>query len=238
MLEVRGISKNFGRTVALDAVSFDADVGVCSLVGPNGAGKSTLLRTLAGVMRPLGGTAVMDGVDIFDNPFAVHAKMSYLSDRVPLYNDLTIEEHLIYRGRLRALSGVRLRARVRKVISAFDLGEISRVRISRLSAGQRKRTGLADAFLTDCKLYLIDEPYAGLDEAHASLLSDYVRCVAQHSTVMMATHDFELASSCGGKFLVLREGRLLGEVPAGTPRPPREVYGEMLAEAARKDEGR
>lgn len=238
MLEVCGLSRNFGRTAALDAVSFRLDSGVCTVIGPNGAGKTTLLRTLAGALHPTRGTASLDGVDIFNDPFAAHAKMSYLSDKVPLYTDLTVEEHLIYRGRLKALSGVRLRARVRKVINALDLGEIARERITRLSAGQRKRTGLADAFLTDCKLYLVDEPFAGLDEMHAAKFTEYVRDIAQRATVMMATHEIEIAEKCGGKFMVLREGRLLGDIAAGGAAPARKTYADMLAEAARKDEGR
>ncbi len=233
MLEVRQITRTFGHHAAVDGLSFTLDAGICVVAGPSGAGKTTLLRTLAGADKAAEGAVTLDGLDIFADPLRAHRHISYLADTVPLYRDLTVEEHLTYRGRLKGLSGRRLRARLRHVIEALDLKGIATVRTSALSAGQRKRAGIADALLCETRALLIDEPFAGLDREHVEPLLDLLATIAKHAIVLLATHDLSAVSRLEGQCLVLHAGHLAGLIPlAAEGAPPLEKrYADCLEKA-------
>ena len=234
MLEVRNLTKRFGRHEAVSDVSFDLDAGICAVTGPNGAGKTTLLRAIAGADRVAGGSVVLDGLDVFAEPMRAHRHISYLADTVPLYGDLSVEEHLTYRGRLKGLSGKRLRARLRHVMEELDLKGIATARTSSLSAGQRKRAGIADAILFETRALLIDEPFAGLDAEHVELVLDVFQTLAKHAIVMLATHDIPTVSRLDGKCLVLHSGRLAGELDISPPdggEPLAARYAACIVEA-------
>ncbi len=233
MLEVRNLTRRFGRYEAVSRVSFDLDAGICVVAGPNGAGKTTLLRTIVGADRADGGSVVLDGLDVFAEPMRAHRHMSYLADAVPLYNDLTVEEHLTYRGRLKGLSGRRLRARLRHVIEALDLKGLATVRAAALSAGQRKRAGIADALLCETRALLIDEPFAGLDGEHVGPLLDVLSTVAKRAIVLLATHDLSAVSGLDGQCLVLNSGRLADIMPivSGDGPPLAARYADCIGRA-------
>ncbi len=239
MLDVDDLTKRFGRVAALHGVSFQQENGFCLVAGPNGAGKTTLLRVLAGASHASSGSALLDDIDLFADPFVSHRLTSYLSDRVPLYDDLSTEDHLIYRGRLKGLSGMRLRARVRRVVEDLDLGPLRLERISRLSAGQRRRVGLADTLLTDSRLLLVDEPFAGLDDAHMHRVAALLADAARHAVVLAATHTLSAAEGLDGFCLVLSSGRLAAHVPfsAGDPRGAlSQRVADIVEKAAREEE--
>ena len=109
MLEVRNLVKRYGAATALADVSFSLDPGICAIVGPNGAGKTTLLRTVTGAERADSGSVSLDGMDVYASAPRIFRHIAYLSDQVPLYRDLTVEDHLLYRGRLKGLVPRRLR---------------------------------------------------------------------------------------------------------------------------------
>lgn len=230
MLEVRDLSKHFGGKTALSGLTFNLEPGICFVVGPNGAGKTTLLRTLIGAEKATDGSVFLDGIDVFGDPLRAWRHMSYLSDAVPLYNDLSVEEHLEYRGRLKGLSGIRLRARLRHVIEAMDLKNLVATRNVSLSAGQRKRVGIADALLCETRVLLIDEPFAGLDREHIEPVCAELALVAKHANVLLATHSIEIAAKMTGEALVLHEGHLAGKLPL-EPQP--ESFGLHYDECIR-----
>ena len=209
MLSARNLSVRYGGVQALSDVSFDLDSGICFVCGQSGAGKTTLIRAICGVAGTSTGTISLDGIDVAEDPMRARRHISYLPDMPPLYPDLTVEEHLSYRGRLKGLSGRRLRARMRHVMEALDLKDLATRRTISLSAGQRRRVGIADALLCETRLLLLDDPFAGLDEAHARSLLQTLAPVAKHAIVILATHDLALAEQAtGAKCLVLASGRL------------------------------
>lgn len=212
MLEVANLRKTYGRTVALASASFSLGPGICIVAGPNGAGKTTLLRTVTGAERPSSGSVMLEGTDVFGDFMRAHRHISYLSDAVPLYNDLSVEDHLIYRGRLKGLSARRLRARIRHVTELLDLKPIYTRRTALLSAGQRKRVGIADAMLTDSRLLAIDEPFGGLDATHCEMLSGALASVARHTVVLLASHNLEAARKIGSTCIVLASGAVAAHI--------------------------
>lgn len=230
-LEFREITKCYGTTVALDNFSMKFKPGITFAVGPNGAGKSTLLRLAAGVTRQTAGNIIIGDFDVRFDPMKARRCISYLSDTVPLYGDLSVEEHLTYRGRLKGLSGQRLRARLRHVMERLDLISCSRERTRGLSAGLRKRVGIADSVLTDTRFLLIDEPFAGVDSEHIRLITAELTAAAKHSTVILATHRLDIAETIQGTCAVLGGGVLAGTIPSSSEEAPlRERYEKKLSE--------
>lgn len=215
MLEVRNLVKRYGAATALAGVSFSIDPGICAIVGPNGAGKTTLLRTVTGAERADSGTVTLDGMDVYANAPRIFRHIGYLSDQVPLYRDLTVEDHLLYRGRLKGLVPRRLRARVRHVTELLDLKPVFSKQTSSLSAGQRKRVGIADAMLTDVRVLAIDEPFEGLDADHCEMLAAAFASAARHTLVLLATHRFDVLEKAGGTCLVLASGALAASFAFG-----------------------
>lgn len=215
MLEVRQVSKRFGPVRALDSVSLEVASGeIVAVVGPNGAGKSTLLRIVAGVLAPVAGEVLIGGMDARTRAVPVRRQVAFLPEDCPLYDDLRVAEHLEYRGRLKGLGGKRLRARLRSVIAVCDLSEIRQRLISRLSRGQRQRVGLADVMLTDPRLMVLDEPFAGLDQRQAENCCAALEGGLRHGAVLLATHRLDLAERLHARCLVLREGRCAGILAA------------------------
>ena len=213
MLAVHDLVSYYGRYLALGGVSFEADTGFCLLTGPNGAGKTTLLRVLAGVHGAVQGEARMDDVDLLANRDVARRMMSYLPDSVALYSDLTVSEHLTYRAQLKGFAGRRLRARLRHVFEVFDLRSIANVRTRSLAAGQRRLVGLADAFLSESRILLLDDPFSDLDDIHARTLCTALASVAHHAIVLVAARSFEPFPGIEGKCLVLSSGSIVGEIP-------------------------
>jgi ABC-2 type transport system ATP-binding protein len=219
MLEIRQLSKRFGTTAALDNVSLQVKPGgIGAVVGPNGAGKSTLLRIVAGVLAPSAGQVFVGGMDTRTQGNQVRRLIGFLPEQCPLYRDLRVEEHLIYRGRLKGLAGKRLRARLRSVIEGCGLDDIRRRLTGRLSLGQRQRVGLADVMLTEPRLMVLDEPFAGLDADQADRFCDLLAGVcARHGTVLLATHRLDLVGRLCSSCTTLTQGRVIRQTPPVGP---------------------
>lgn len=233
MLEVEKLRKRYGNTTALSDVTFSLPPGICIVAGPNGAGKTTLLRAITGAERADSGTVTIDGIDVYGGGIRMLRHISYLSDRVPLYADLTVEDHLNYRGKLKGISPRRLRARIKHLSDLLDLRPVFTKRTSALSAGQRKRVGIADAMLTDSRLLAIDEPFAGLDKQHCEILAKALASFSRHTLVMLATHRFDATEGLSGKCLVMSSGELAGIFDFGGEAADQPPLGERVADTIR-----
>tara|TARA_Y100001934_G_scaffold274351_1_gene366420 strand:+ start:4205 stop:4933 length:729 start_codon:yes stop_codon:yes gene_type:complete len=164
MIEVQNVSKTFGDVTAVHDVSFTARDGeVTGLLGPNGAGKSTTLRVIYGVIKPTGGSASVDGINVTERPLEAQRRMGILPDRVGLYSRLTAREHLRYFGRLQHLEANSLESRIDELVRLLDMQDIADRRAEGYSQGERMKVCLGRALLHEPGNVLLDEPTNGLD---------------------------------------------------------------------------
>ena len=164
MIEVQNVSKTFGDVTAVHDVSFTAKDGeVTGLLGPNGAGKSTTLRVIYGVIKPTGGSASVDGINVTERPLEAQRRMGILPDRVGLYSRLTAREHLRYFGRLQHLEANSLESRIDELVRLLDMQGIADRRAEGYSQGERMKVCLGRALLHEPGNVLLDEPTNGLD---------------------------------------------------------------------------
>jgi ABC-2 type transport system ATP-binding protein len=214
MLAIRHLTKRFGGRTVLDDVSLDVAAGeTVALLGPNGAGKTTLLRVAAGCLAPTGGRVTVDGADVLGEGPATRGRLGYLPENCPLFEDLTVAEHLRFRGRLKGLGGRHLRRRIREVAEAFAIEAHLRTLTGFLSLGLRRRVGLADAWLHEPALLILDDPFAGLDPLQTERMRGTIAQQAGRAAVLLATHRLAEVEALGARVALLDGGCLGPSLP-------------------------
>jgi ABC-2 type transport system ATP-binding protein len=205
------LTKWYGPRLAIHDVSFSiAEGDVIGLLGPNGSGKSTILRILTGYLRPSAGTALVDGLDALEQPLALRARIGYVPEDVPLYDQMRVSEFLPFMARIKGLGGRAARAAVERVVERFRLGTVRRLQIGKLSRGYRQRVAIAQALLNEPRLLVLDEPTNGLDPAQIIEMRELVRELGGRHTVLVASHILTEVERTVDRVMILLEGRLLG----------------------------
>jgi ABC-2 type transport system ATP-binding protein len=216
MIEVKNLTKRFGRVTAINDVSFKVAKGeIVGLLGPNGAGKTTTLRILSCYLPASGGDAMVGGADVFSDSLLVRSKVGYLPENVPLYPDMRVDEYLRFRGALKGLRSGRLRERIGAVLEQCNLTEQRSLVIGRLSKGFRQRVGLADCLLHEPECLILDEPTIGLDPNQIRHIRDLIRGLAKQHTVLISTHILPEVEMLCERVLIMNGGRI---VASDTPK--------------------
>jgi ABC-2 type transport system ATP-binding protein len=206
-IAVRGLTKRFGRRVAIEDLTLAVRPGeICGLAGANGGGKSTSLRLLAGLIAPDHGEGVVLGCDLLRTARRVRHEVGYLAQRSALYPTLSVRENLRFRA---AVFGCPEPMRAADLqIGAFGLAEFTAVSVGQLSAGWCRQVELAATLIHRPRMLLLDEPTAGLDPAarHA-IWRRLISVAAQGTAIVLSTHDFVEAQRCA-HIVLLSEGRI------------------------------
>jgi ABC-2 type transport system ATP-binding protein len=209
LIEADNVARRFQRCEALGGVSFAVARGqIAALLGPNGSGKTTTLRILATSLAPSAGRARVAGFDVETQSLEVRRRIGYLPESLPLYPEMRVEDYLDYRGSIKGLRGNLLATRLRGVVERCGLGDVAKRLVGTLSLGYRRRVGLADCWLTEPDVLLLDEPMAGLDAAQAMAMHDALREFGRHACVLFSTHDLAEAERLCDLAIVLNAGRL------------------------------
>jgi len=211
MIEINNLTFDYPGHRALDNVTLTVASGsVTALVGPNGAGKTTMMRCIAGLETPLTGSITVGGMDVIEQPRAVHRIMGYLSDFFGLYQDLSVARCLEYAAAAQGLPEADIAAAVERTAERLDLtGKLHQLSGS-LSRGQRQRVAIGQAIIHQPKVLLLDEPASGLDpEARASLAALFRQLQADGMTLLVSSHILAELDEYSTHMLALRDGRIL-----------------------------
>jgi ABC-2 type transport system ATP-binding protein len=211
VIEVRGLGKTYGDVVVIHPLDFAIEQGsIVGLLGINGAGKTTTLRMLTGAISPTSGEVEIDGYRMSDDPIKVKARLGYLPERVPLYEDMTVQDFLAYGARLK---GVAHPSRaVQAVCGRVGLSEVSGRLIRHLSKGYRQRVGIAHALVHEPKVLVLDEPTSGLDPAQRVEIRRLIQELASgDTTVVLSTHVLSEVQVLCDQVIVLHEGRVVAQ---------------------------
>ena len=212
MIEVEGLTKDYGTVVAVRDVTFSVGRGeVVGFLGPNGAGKSTTLRILAGFLGASSGRVRIDGKDIAEDSLGARAALGYMPEASPLYPELRVREYLEFRSRLKRVPRAKRHGAVERAMERARLSDMSETTIGHLSKGYRQRVGLADALVADPPLLILDEPTAGLDPNQVREVRALIKGLAQDHTVLLSTHILSEVEATCQRALVIDRGRLVGQ---------------------------
>jgi ABC-2 type transport system ATP-binding protein len=206
VIEVAGLTKRFGSTLAVDDLSFSVEPGrITGFLGPNGAGKSTTMRAILGLVRPTsGGTSVL-GVQYRELQEPVR-RVGVLLETFDAHPGRSGRNHL----RVLAVAGGIPKSRVDEVLSLVDLGAAGRRRVKGYSLGMRQRLGLAAALLGDPEVLVLDEPANGLDPQGIRWLRDFLRSLAaQGRTILISSHVLSEVAQTVDNVVILHRGRLI-----------------------------
>jgi len=248
MIEVEDVVYDYPTKRALRGVRFTAERGqVLALVGPNGAGKTTLLRCLAALDRPFSGKVRIDGVDTQDDPRRVHEKVGYLPDFYGLYDELTVEQNLIYAANARRVTGAKARDAVQRTAASVGLDDRLKSRASELSRGLRQRLAIGQTIVHEPAALLLDEPAAGLDPEARRSLSDLITGLAKGGmAIIVSSHILAELEDYSTAMLVMRDGALIGDGPVAAgggvrvrivlARPDERLANALAAQAGIKVE--
>jgi ABC-2 type transport system ATP-binding protein len=222
-IEIDDVRKRFGRTTALQGVTFDAAAGITGLLGPNGAGKTTLLRMMATVLAPDEGRLRLLGWDphLADERLAIRRRLGYMPQEPGFHRSFTAFEFVDYVAILKEMTERRARHdEVRRVLALVGLESVSARKIKALSGGMRRRVALAQSLLGDPDLLVLDEPTAGLDPEQRLRFRELVSDRTADRTVMLSTHQTEDVAALCQRVVVMLDGQALFE---GTPRELTQV---------------
>jgi len=210
MIQVNGLTKDYGARRALHEISFDANQGeIVGFLGPNGAGKTTTMRILTGYMPPTDGTAVVAGYDVVEESLEVRRRVGYLPETVPLYTDMTALDYLKFMADLRHIPNSEERAY--ETLEMVNLKDRATGYIGNFSKGMRQRIGLAQALIHRPEVLILDEPTIGLDPAQVVEIRNVIRDIGKDRTVLLSTHILTEAQQICDRVLIINKGKIVAE---------------------------
>ncbi len=212
MIEVKDLTKYYGRTKAIDKVTFDVREGeILGFLGPNAAGKTTTMRIITCYMPASSGTVKVKGYDVFDDSMEVRRRIGYLPEHPPLYPDMEVTGFLDFVATIKGVAKDRKKQRIDDSIEKCGLGSVQRKRIGNLSKGFRQRVGLAQALIHDPEILILDEPTIGLDPKQIIDVRGLIKGLAGDHTVILSTHILPEVSMTCDRVVIIDRGSVVAE---------------------------
>lgn len=209
MIEVRNLTKVYGRKKAVDDLSFTIEDGeIFGFLGPNGAGKSTTMNIITGCLSATEGTVVIDGNDIFEEAYKAKKNVGYLPEQPPLYMDMTVEEYLRFVAEAKKVKKDKRSEEVERVMKKTSILDVHNRLIKTLSKGYKQRVGIAQALIGNPKVIILDEPTVGLDPRQILEIRDLIRNLGKEHTVILSSHILQEVNSVCDKIMIIAHGKL------------------------------
>ena len=232
---VEELVKRYGRTVALDGVSFAVAAGeMFALLGPNGAGKSTLLHILCTLLKQDAGSARIAGVEVRENPLAARKHLGVVFQEPSLDDRLTLWENLEFHGLVYGVPLSVRRARMEEMLHLVELWDWRQALVRTLSTGMKRRLEIARALIHDSSILCLDEPTVGLDAQSRERIWNYLAQLREKRgiTLLVTTHYIEEVEPCD-RICVIDRGRILAE---GSPAALKAAHGKAFLRVIGRDE--
>ena len=218
-IQVNNLTKVYGVQRAIDGISFNLKPGeIVGFLGPNGAGKSTTMKILTGYLKPSEGVAKVADYDVAAQSMSARRSIGYLPEHNPLYLDMYVREFLLFSGKLYGLSGDSLKSRVNEMIVMCGLEVEKHKKIGQLSKGYRQRVGLAQSFLHDPSVLILDEPTTGLDPNQIQEIRELIRTAGKDKTVLFSTHIMQEVEALCDRVIIINKGKVVSDSSLETLR--------------------
>jgi ABC-2 type transport system ATP-binding protein len=234
ILRVEGLSKRYGRTVALDGVSLEVRPNeLFALLGPNGAGKTTLIHILCTLLRPDSGTMMLAGFDVVCSPLAARRHLGVVFQEPSVDDRLTVYENLDFHGLVYQVAAARRRQRIDELLHLVELDDWRHALVRSLSAGMKRRVEIARALVHDSTVLVLDEPTSGLDAQSRERIWAYLMRLKRERalTIIVTTHYIDEVEGCD-RLCIIDRGRVLA---IDAPAALKAAHGRELIRAVPRD---
>lgn len=189
MIEVKNLTKCYGKHLAVDNLSFTVQEGqIYGFLGPNGAGKSTTMNIMTGYLGATKGEVLINGHDILKEPEEAKSCIGYLPEQPPLYMEMTVLEYLTFAAELKKIPKAERESQILRVMRLTKLDPVKERLIHNLSKGYKQRVGLAQAILGFPEIIILDEPTVGLDPKQIIEIRELIRTLAKKHTIILSSH--------------------------------------------------
>ena len=212
-IEVENLRKVYGNKAAVDGLSLTVPCGsFFGFLGPNGAGKSTTIRMLTGLIPATSGSIKLLGMPLDTQGLEIKKHIGLVPDESLLFDRLTGGEFLEFFGRMYGLARPVARERAGELLTLFELAEMPRKLIAEYSKGMRKRVAMAASLIHRPQLFLMDEPFEGVDAVGARLMKDILLDQVRHgATIFLTSHVLEVVERLCDRVAIIHEGRIVRE---------------------------
>jgi ABC-2 type transport system ATP-binding protein len=229
-IAVRDLQKVYGSKAAVDGLTFTVPRGCFfGFLGPNGAGKTTTIRMLMGVAPPTAGSIEILGMPMSGNDVQIKSNIGLVPDESLLFDHLTGGEFIEFVGRMYGLPVPVARARSHELMTLFQLESAGQKLIAAYSKGMRKRVAMAASLIHRPQIYLMDEPFEGVDAMGARLMKDILLDqVRQGATIFLTSHVLEVVERLCDRVAIINEGRLVIEESMANLRSSNETLEEIF----------
>ena len=210
MIEVKNVTKKYGKAVAVEDISFSINDGeIVGLLGPNGAGKSTTMNILTGYIEQTSGEVAIEGYNTLKKPKKAKKQIGYMPEGVPLYTDLTVKEFVTYMAELKQVDRKVRKEKVQKVIEQTGLKEVENKLTKNLSRGYKQRVSMAGALVGEPKILILDEPTVGLDPKQITEIRNLIKELGKTHTVILSSHILSEVSQICNKVIIINKGKIV-----------------------------
>lgn len=210
MIEVKDVTKKYGKFIAVDNISFTINEGeIIGLLGPNGAGKSTTMNMLTGFIEQTEGEIIIDGYNTLKKPKKAKKEIGYMPEGVPLYTDLTVKEFITYMAEIKNVDRKNRKEKVQEIINKTGLKDVQKKLIKNLSRGYKQRVSMAGALIGDPKILILDEPTVGLDPKQITEIRNLIKELGKTHTVILSSHILSEVSQICNKVIIINKGKIV-----------------------------
>jgi ABC-2 type transport system ATP-binding protein len=232
-IAVRDLRKIYGERAAVDGLNLTVPQGsFFGFLGPNGAGKSTTIRMLTGLAPPTSGSIELLGMRMPEHEMEIKRRIGLVPDESLLFDRLTGFEFLEFVGRMYGLPRAQARDRAGGLLELFQLDEHGRKLIAEYSKGMRKRVAMAAALIHKPELFLMDEPFEGVDAVGARLMKDILLDLVRHgATIFLTSHVLEVVERLCDRVAIIHEGRIIVEGEMAELRRGSETLEDLFVRA-------
>ena len=205
-IQVNSVTKSYGTQLALKELSFSANKGeIIGLLGPNGAGKSTIMKIITGYILPTKGAVYVSGIDILKSPIEAKAKIGYLPEQNPLYQEMYVKEYLEFQASILKVA----KKTIITVIETVGLTPEMHKKIGQLSKGYQQRVGIAAAIIHNPEVLILDEPTTGLDQNQLQEIRTLIKKLGKEKTILLSTHIMQEVEALCDRVIIIKKGELL-----------------------------
>lgn len=208
-LEIKNLTKTYGKKNANDNISVSLENGVYGLLGPNGSGKTTLMKQITTLTKPTRGEIIYNGKYINELEGAYRDVIGYLPQEFGVYKNFSAKQFLQYVAALKGLSGKEAKEKIDKLLNMVGLYEVRNKAVGKFSGGMKRRVGIAQALLNDPKILVLDEPTAGLDPQERTRFRNLLSQISKNKIIILSTHIISDIESIAKETMMLKNGAML-----------------------------